>query len=121
MKYLLILFCLTIYECLLAEPDQPVATINNYEEEFIISSKSRAIRKLTRTVIVFNEEGDQYAQPYVIYDKFIKVRSFECQLSDLNGNLLKKFKNSDVSDESLTSAGTIYDDNRVKYFSLEKN
>lgn len=97
----------------------PVAVVNEFQVDFQVVDKAHATERVKKTITVYSKEGERYAQPYVFYDQFIKIKSFECTQKDLGGRELKKFRNSDVLDESITQAGTIYDDSRVKYFQLQ--
>ncbi len=94
------------------------ATINNFEIIFEINTPGSASKRIHKEVTVYNQEGIKYATPYVYYDKYTKVKDFSCALSSPSGDKIKKFKSSEILDESITSRGTIFDDNRIKYIEL---
>ncbi|MCB0665053.1 MAG: DUF3857 domain-containing protein [Saprospiraceae bacterium] len=115
----ILLLVLTIFWSFAGAQD-PVAIINDYQVDFRVIDRTQAIERVKKSITIFKKDGDSFAQPYVFYDQFIRVKSFECKQTDTAGKDLKKFRNGDVLDESITQAGTIYDDNRIKYFPLQK-
>ena len=97
------------------------AIIERYDEVFVVHNKATATHRIEKTIRVLNKKGEDAIQPFVVYDKLVKVKEFQCTLYDASGQVIKKFKKSEIIDESLTSGGTIYDDNRIKYVDIENN
>lgn len=91
------------------------------EGSYEIKDANRAIFKSRIIVAILNAKGKGSASRYVGYDKLSKINSFKGSVYDQDGELIEKLKKSDLEDQSATSGGTIYDDNRMQYASLQQN
>lgn len=69
---------------------------------------------------IFNQEGFGAAIFYRYYDKLSKLKGIKISYYDAEGRQLKKVKSSEIEDINITSAGSVYDDNRVKYYKPEE-
>src|SRR5690242_17886903 len=70
------------------------------EIRFEISSLTKAKLYRKFAVTVLDENGDDYAFFYAMYDKFRSIESVSGVLFDGNGNKLKSLKKGDVEDRS---------------------
>lgn len=75
-------------------------------------TKVRLYRKYALTIL--NENGDDFANLYVHYDKLTSVKSIEGKLFDWTGKLIKSLKNKDIEDRSNVSGISLMEDNRIK-------
>jgi len=89
--------------------------------EFVITEDDRAIFKVRERVAILNGEGGKFAIKGVWYDKLRKVRSFNAELFDQNGQSVRKLKNSDITDVSAINGFSVYEDNRVKIADLRQS
>ncbi|GGZ34774.1 hypothetical protein GCM10007049_30210 [Echinicola pacifica] len=72
------------------------------------------------TITILDKKGLDHAIIYIGYDGLTKIADFEAEIiNPLSGKTLEKLKLKDLKDYSLTSSGSVFDDNRVKYFHLQ--
>lgn len=91
------------------------AAIKRYElVRFEIKNAGSAVYYYKTATTIFNENGDEHAGWSEGYDKFSSIRFVEGALFDAQGKKIKSLKNSEVSDRSATSEGSLAEDNRVK-------
>ena len=83
-----------------------------------IHNRQRATLKEYEVLLILNESGIGQGHFSVYYDGHEKVTDVRCSLSDLNGKVIRKFKRSDLKDESLTGGGNLHDDARRKYIEI---
>ena len=83
--------------------------------EIINSGEGKSYMKYAITI--FNKKADDYAEIRVGYDKISKITSLDARSYDKAGRLIKQLKNKDIKDFS-SFGGSIYSDNRMKYFDL---
>ncbi len=69
---------------------------------------------------VFNEDAFYRAVFRAGHDKLIKVKSVKIVYYDAQGKLLKKVKQGEIEEENYTSQGSLYDDNKMKYYIPEE-
>ena len=86
-------------------------------DEFNIDllSHDKMVVLARRVVTVLNEEGDAQVHAYQVYDKELRINELKAFVYDEHGKELEKLKTKDFLDQSATSGGTLYSDNRVKY------
>lgn len=70
-----------------------------------------------KVVTVWNKNGDARAELAIHYDKSTVIQRIKGQVIDAYGKQIYKFSQSDFSDESAVSKGSLYVDYRVKYYS----
>jgi len=90
------------------------AVVRNEELKIIIKSVDAATMSYKTAVTILNKNGDHFNSMSEYYDKFSSVYNIKAALYDAKGVKIKTYKSSDFKDESLTSSGTMYDDNRMK-------
>jgi transglutaminase-like putative cysteine protease len=94
-----------------------VKRMEESEFEILNTKETRLHYKYALTIL--NENGSKYAVFSEMYDKLRHVGSVEGYLYDERGNLIKKMKSKDLSDQSAVSE--FIDDNRVKEYSFYHN
>ena len=131
-RLLSIIVILTILTPLLSfsqiKKDYSILTINDslktyanaiikYEKKhIIIDDYNKMTVKTERVVTILNKQGNKYQNLYEHYDNNTKIKSIEAVIYNSLGVGVKKIKSRDFSDESAVPGGTLYSDNRVKYY-----
>ncbi|MBI9036253.1 MAG: DUF3857 domain-containing transglutaminase family protein [Bacteroidales bacterium] len=88
---------------------------------FTIESTKNATLTKHEVITILDKNGEYACKKVVSYDKLLKLKSFRINIYDAEGKLIKKVKSSDIKDYSATSGGTLFDDNRVKYYEALQN
>ncbi len=91
------------------------------ETLFTVESIKKATIKNHQVITILNKNGEYASKKSVGYDKLMALKSFKIHIYDAEGKLIKKAKSSDIKDYSATSGGTLFDDNRVKYYEALQN
>lgn len=84
------------------------------EVRFEVMSLTETVYTRKYALTILNEEGRDYAQLVLFYDKLQKVRHIEGALYNAGGVEIKRMKAKDVRDESAVNGISLYDDNRIK-------
>jgi transglutaminase-like putative cysteine protease len=96
------------------------AVVREDKMEYRIISQSKASVYAYYAVTIFNTGGKEYANRQVDYDKLTKVISFSGSVYDATGNLIRRLKNSEITDHSIYDGG-LYNDNRIKSADLTQS
>jgi len=88
---------------------------------FSVESIKKATVKYHEVITIMDKNGEYASKKAVHYDKLWHLNNFQIHIYDAEGNLIKKAKNSDIKDYCATSGGTLFDDNRVKYYEALQN
>jgi len=91
------------------------------ETTFSVESIKKATIKNHQVITILDKNGEYASKKSVGYDKLHKLKYFKIHIYDAEGKLIKKAKSSDIKDYSATSGGTLFDDNRVKYYEALQN
>lgn len=90
------------------------------ETVFRIISKSKAVYRVHMVATIFNEKGKRYAYETVGYDKLTKVTSLKGASYDVNGELIRRLKASEIYDQSAYDGFSVFSDNRFKAADLSQ-
>ncbi len=90
--------------------------IRNSVQDLNIINLERGVYKESIAITVLNSEGFEFAVFSESYDKLSKLKNIAISYYDKEGKLIKKVKKGDIEDYNITSSGSIYDDNRMKYY-----
>lgn len=105
-----------------AELKEKAHSVKRWEEiSFRLTSGGDAHLTEHYVITVLDANGDDEAELTAVYDKLREIRSIRGVLYDAFGKTVKKLKQSDISDESLTDGGTLAADNRIKRHSFKYN
>jgi len=96
------------------------AVVRVDDSRFEIISSSKTIYTSHYVVTILNEKAKFMAVKVVGYSKLRKILSFKASAYDAFGNEVKKLKQSEIVDQSATSGGTLFDDNRIKYADISQ-
>ena len=91
------------------------AVVRESRSEFIVHRRDAATHRVHYAVTVLNPNGDQYAPLAIFYNSQHKISNIRLEVYDQAGRLIKKVKNKDLQDQSITRY-SMYDDHRIKYY-----
>jgi hypothetical protein len=97
------------------------AVVRYENKEFVILSNEKAIYNVKYAITILNKNGDANANLSVYYDNYKKITNIGGAVYDHSGRLVRKLKNKDFEDQSITSSGTLFDDLRLRYINIFKN
>lgn len=90
------------------------AVCRNYRHEFELLDYGKAIEKVHLVVTILEENGDNFGNLVIPYDKSTKIKAISGKSYNMLGLPDDKLKNSAIQDVNYTSGGAIYDDLRLK-------
>ncbi len=101
--------------------DRHKCVIENWQYDVELTQYSGRKTTTTSTRLITGREGDIYTQIWIHYQKGDKVTIHYARIEDMNGNVIRKLKNSDINETQAVSSGSMYMDHFVKYFQLLHN
>lgn len=105
-----------------AELKEKAHSVKRWEEISFRLVSTHETRLTEHYVItVLDPNGDDDAALTAGYSKLTEIRSIRGVLYDAAGKMVKKLKQSDISDESFSSGGTFATDDRVKRHNFNYN
>mgnify|MGYP003789971201 CR=1 FL=1 len=90
------------------------AICRDYRHEFELLGYGSAIEKVHLAITILEKNGDYFSRLIIPYDKNIKVKSLTGKSYNQLGLPDNKLKASAIQDVNYTSAGSLYDDLRLK-------
>ncbi|MEI9919360.1 MAG: DUF3857 domain-containing transglutaminase family protein [Bacteroidota bacterium] len=94
------------------------AVVREDETIFRINSRKSATVHIHYAVTILNDNGRDYAERTVFYDKMMKVRDLKAFAYNAAGEQVKKLKDKEIIDHAAFDGFSLFSDNRVKYFDL---
>jgi transglutaminase-like putative cysteine protease len=94
------------------------AVVRNEQLNIVVRNESSATMNYTTAITILSRNSEGLAAMSEYYDKFSSVYNLKATMYDAKGQKLKTYKSSDFKDRSLTSEGTLFDDNRMKELSF---
>jgi transglutaminase-like putative cysteine protease len=88
--------------------------VRNEELNLVVKNAATASMTYKTAVTILTKNGEDHASMSEYYDKFSSLSNLKATMYDAKGLKIKTYKGSDFKDRSLTSDGTMYDDNRLK-------
>src|SRR5688572_3152226 len=82
--------------------------------EFEILAKNRAFFRVANVITILNPNAKDLAQVVVVYDRLSKVTNLKGTIYNAQGEVVKKFKPSDIYDRSDFDGVTVFSDTRYK-------
>lgn len=92
------------------------AVIRIWETRFDIEDREMASYQVKKAITVLNEDGTDWGEFIEAYDKLDKIRRIKINIYNAKGKLEKRVKSGEIEDIGYTSAGSVYDDNRLKAY-----
>ncbi len=81
--------------------------------------------KLTRDVFyeiqILTRAGEKYSTITIPYSKLNRLSKLEAYIKDSNGRIVKKLRNSEITERSAISDFSLYEDDYIKEFTLKHN
>lgn len=90
------------------------------EQLYEINGIDNAVYTEVKAITINNEDAFSFAVFNQSYDKLSKLKSIKINYFDKNGKLIKRVKSGEIQDYNITSSGSLYDDNRIKYYEPEE-
>lgn len=90
------------------------------ERKLTILGLDRAVFTEKSAYTIFNEDAFRWGVFNESYDKLSKLKGIKILYYDANGKVIKKVKSGEIEDINITSSGSLYDDNRIKYYEPEE-
>lgn len=129
---LLTLLTLVGFQCsiLASDPKYPVSAISEdlkkdvnivvREDKMVyrIVSKNKGSMYAHYAVTILNGSGQRSAKKSFFYDRLSKLKELKGAVYDAEGNLIKKLKNSEITDRSAFDGFSLFSDNRLKIVDL---
>lgn len=103
------------------------AEAQQYNAEVINQKTEISVRgnKLTKdyysAIKINNRNGEEFVTIAIPYSATSKIKKVNAHLLDKNGKLIKKLKKKDITEKSLISDFSLYEDNYIKIFTLKHN
>ncbi|MBC8986571.1 DUF3857 domain-containing protein [Pedobacter sp. N36a] len=92
------------------------SVIRDMETTVEMKGIDQVLISVKKVVTVWNKNGDARAELALHYDKSTSIQRIKGQMLNAFGVLTYKFSQSDFSDESAVSNGSLYVDYRLKYY-----
>ncbi|MDX8340577.1 DUF3857 domain-containing protein [Draconibacterium sp. IB214405] len=91
-------------------------------QKTVVEIKKNNLSKINSLeILIINRKGEEFAEVTIPFSSLVKVSNIKAYIKDNNGKIVKKLKNSDISERSSISGGTFYQDDFVKEFRLKHN
>lgn len=68
-----------------------------------------------------NRAGEKYTKIAIPFTKKNKINGLYAHIEDINGNIIRKLKSSDIKEKSAISDMSLYEDDFIKWFELKHN
>lgn len=87
----------------------------------VIISNGKLTQKEYFEIKINNRNGEEFTKVTVPFSKTYKVNSLEAFIKDWKGDVVRKLKNSEITERSSISYFSLYEDDFVKEFTLKHN
>ena len=86
-----------------------------------ILGRDKSATKVRFVVTILNQNGDDWADVAINYDKLEKISDLKVNVYDQMGSLIRKVKSSEIKDVSTFDGFSLFSDNRVKHVDVEQS
>lgn len=93
------------------------AVVRMQESSTEVKAVDQVIHKYKEAITILNPQGAEYGEIAVFYDKSRQIKNLKVAVYDQEGKLIKKGNAGDFQDVSAISDFSLFEDNRVKYYS----
>lgn len=90
------------------------------DQRYEITGLNTAVYSENKVITINNADAFGFAVFNESYDKLSKLKSIKINYFDKEGKLIKRVKSGEIKDYNITSSGSLYDDNRIKYYEPEE-
>jgi transglutaminase-like putative cysteine protease len=92
------------------------AVVRHQESTTEVKDLDQVVYKYQEAITILNPQGAEYGQIAVFYDKSRQIRNLKVAVYNREGKLIKKAGAGDFQDVSAISDFSLFEDNRVKYY-----
>lgn len=92
------------------------SVVRNDQRVYNIISKSKAEMNVNYAITIMHKSHNSDANFLVHYDESSSIKNIQIVIYDKDGKQIKKIPKMDIIDVSAVSSGSLYQDDRVKYF-----
>jgi len=85
-----------------ASSGKSVSVINNFDAVFTQTDINNATYKVTKSVTIFNKQGENYGYFYTYGDKFRELKDFSGVIKNASGAVIKKVGKKDLISSSVS-------------------
>ena len=100
--FLLPLFSVAQMSTLQISAPNSVSVINNYDAMFIQADINNATYKVTKSVTIFNKQGEGYGYFHTYGDKFRELKEFSGVVKNASGAVIRKIGKKDLISSSVS-------------------
>jgi len=93
------------------------AVLRNSETEVSMISPENVIMTVKKAITILNKAGEDHATQVIYYNKNTSIKAAKGYVFDAMGNQISKFALNNFTDHSAISDFSLYEDDRVKYYS----
>jgi transglutaminase-like putative cysteine protease len=92
------------------------AVVRHQESSTEVKALDQVVYKFREAITILNPQGAAYGQIALFYDKSRQIKNLKVAVYDQQGKLIKKAGAADFQDVSAISDFSLFEDNRVKYY-----
>ncbi|MGV3640451.1 MAG: DUF3857 domain-containing protein [Adhaeribacter sp.] len=92
------------------------AVVRHQESSTEVKAPDQVLYSFREAITILNPQGAEYGQVAVYYDKARQIKNLKLTVYDEAGKAIKKAGASDFQDVSAISDFSLFEDNRVKYY-----
>ncbi|MFI5163125.1 MAG: DUF3857 domain-containing protein [Sphingobacteriales bacterium] len=92
------------------------AVVRNEQITTTVNDLDDVTTHVKRVITILNQNGDDAARLYVVYDKITKVKSIRGLIYDEFGKVQQKISESDFEDEAVSDGFSLFLDDRAKVY-----
>lgn len=92
------------------------AVVRHQESSTEVKALDQVIYKYQEAITILTPQGAAYGQIALFYDKSRQIKNLKVAVYDRQGKLIKKASAADFQDVSAISDFSLFEDNRVKYY-----
>jgi hypothetical protein len=92
------------------------AVVRHQESTTEVKALDQVVYKYQEAITILNPQGAAYGQIALFYDKSRQIKNLKVTVYDQQGKLIKKAGAADFQDVSAISDFSLFEDNRVKYY-----
>lgn len=96
------------------------AFVNSYESRYIVSDNSLT-KKVSISITIFNQNGEDLTHFYIPYSKNNSLNYLKASIEDINGNEIRELSKKEIETYSTSSEISFFEDEYTKYFELRHN
>lgn len=98
------------------------AVVQKSKIHVVVHNPNRSVTEELQVITILNDKGANLAQQGNSFDKSFHFRPVVSgEIYDARGKMIKRFKSKDISEQSMISSGSIYEDNKWLSIDMRHN